>query len=103
MEIDLNPQHRGIVCDILNRFVPHYDVWAFGSRVTGKAKPYSDLDIAIITQQPLDLSTSANLAEAFAESDLPYKVDVVDWAVTSTAFRKIINSDKFVLQRGRIA
>lgn len=102
MQIDLNPTHRDIVCDILNRLVPHYDVWAFGSRVTGKAKPYSDLDIAIITQQPLDLSTSAALAEAFAESDLPYKVDVVDWAITSAAFRKIINAGKFVLQNGSI-
>lgn len=103
MQIDLNPAHRDIVCDILKLLVPHYEVWAFGSRVTGKAKPYSDLDLAIITQQPLDLGTSAALAEAFAESDLPYKVDVVDWAITSTAFRKIINSDKFVLQSGRIA
>ena len=50
--------------------------------------------------QPLSWSTSAALAEDFAESDLPFKVDIVDWAVTSAAFRKIIERDKVVLQSG---
>lgn len=100
MQIDINAAHKAIVCDILKQHVPQYAVWAFGSRVTGKAKPYSDLDLAIITQQPLDLSTSAVLTEVFEASDLPYKVDIVDWAITSAAFRKIISSDKVILQNG---
>jgi len=39
----------------------------------------------------LDLSSA--LAEDFAQSDLPWKVDVVDWATTSEGFRKIIEQD----------
>jgi type I restriction enzyme, S subunit len=98
--IDVSPEQWAIVRDILRRRVPLYTIWAFGSRATWKAKPYSDLDIAILTQQPLDWSESAALSEDFAESDLPFKVDVVDWAVTSAAFRKIIERDKVVLQSG---
>jgi type I restriction enzyme, S subunit len=45
----------------------------------------------------LDWRTSAALADDFSESDLPFKVDVIDWAVTSMAFRKIIEKDKVVL------
>ena len=67
----------------------------------GKAKPYSDLDLAIITETPLPLATRAALAEAFSESDLPWRVDVVDWSITSEAFRKIIARDKAVLQSAR--
>ena len=84
--------------DILHAHVPRHPVWAFGSRARGQAKPHSDLDLAIITDQPLPLSTQAALAEAFSESDLPWRVDVVDWSTTSEAFREIIARGKVVLQ-----
>jgi type I restriction enzyme S subunit len=96
--IDIAPDHLRIVMDILHGHVPGHQVWAFGSRARGAAKPYSDLDLAIITDKPLPLSTQAALAEAFSESDLPWRIDVVDWSTTSDAFRKIIARDKVVLQ-----
>jgi type I restriction enzyme S subunit len=98
--IDIRPDHWAIVRDILKKHVPHHEVWAFGSRATWQAKPYSDLDLAIITEQPLSLAVSAELADAFSESDLPWKVDVVDWATTSESFREIIERDKVVVQKG---
>jgi type I restriction enzyme S subunit len=39
------------------------------------------------------------MAEAFDESDLPYKVDLVDWATTSESFRKIIERDRVVVKK----
>lgn len=89
--IDITPEERAIVLRILNEFVPSREVRAFGSRVTGKAKPFSDLDLAIMGDEPLRLETRARLEEAFSESDLPWKVDVLDWAQTDLDFRKIIN------------
>jgi type I restriction enzyme S subunit len=97
--IDLKPRDWEIVRNILTRHVPQYEVWAFGSRTKGTAKEYSDLDLAIITDEPLGLPLSAALADEFVESDLPIKVDVVDWATTSDVFRKIIEQDKVVVQR----
>ena len=97
--IDIRPDHWAIVADILRRHVPDREVWAFGSRATWNAKEYSDLDLAVIGEAPLSLSVSAALADDFAESDLPFKVDVVDWATTSESFRKIIERDKVVVQR----
>jgi type I restriction enzyme S subunit len=96
--IDLRADHWLIVRDTLRRHVPGHEVWAFGSRVKGTTKPYSDLDLAIITDQPLPLVISAALSEDFSESDLPWRVDVVDWATTSDSFRKIIERDKVVVQ-----
>jgi type I restriction enzyme S subunit len=97
--IDLNPRDWEIVRNILARHVPQYEVWAFGSRAKGTAKEYSDLDLAIITDQPLVLSQSAAISDDFAESDLPIKIDVVDWATTSVAFRQIIEKQKIVIQQ----
>lgn len=96
--IDVSPEQLAIVLDVLARYVPEYEVWAFGSRARNTAKKYSDLDLVIITNQPLPLAISASIAHDFNESDLPWKVDVVDWAATSLSFREIIARDKVVLQ-----
>jgi len=99
--IDIRPDHWGIVRSIVQKHVPQYAVWAFGSRAKWTAKEYSDLDLAIITDNPLSLDVSASLSDDFGESDLPWKVDVVDWATTSESFREIIEQDKVVVQKGR--
>lgn len=77
--VQMEPRHWRMVQDILRRLVPEATVWAFGSRATGTAKPHSDLDLAIVAPRPLGLAREAALREAFEESDLPFRVDVVDW------------------------
>lgn len=89
-QIDITPEERAIVLRILNEIVPDREVRAFGSRVTGKAKPFSDLDLAIVGDEPLPLKTRAQLEEAFSESELPWKVDVLDWNLAEVEFQKII-------------
>lgn len=96
--LQLTSDELNIVRQILQQFVPSYEVWAFGSRVKGTQKPYSDLDLAVITDFPLDLQVHADLATAFSESDLPWKVDLVDWASANENFRQIILRQYVVIQ-----
>ncbi|PJG83033.1 nucleotidyltransferase family protein [Caviibacterium pharyngocola] len=96
--LKIKSEELEIVKAILQTFVPNVPVWAFGSRVKGTEKPYSDLDLAIITEKPLSLLEHANLVEAFSESDLPYKVDIVDWAITSDNFKQIIQQQYIIIQ-----
>ncbi|MFE8872232.1 nucleotidyltransferase family protein [Acetobacter persici] len=97
-QIDITPEERAIVLRILNEIVPDREVRAFGSRVTGKAKPFSDLDLAIMGDEPLALETRARLEESFSDSDLPWKVDVLDWAQVDADFKRIISNSWIVLQ-----
>ncbi len=83
---------------ILLQKLPGREVWAFGSRVKGTAKPYSDLDLVVLGEEPLPLALQASLAEAFDDSDLPWRVDVVDWATTSERFRALMAQCKVVVQ-----
>ena len=99
--IDISPDHWEIVRSILARHVPQYAVWAFGSRAKWTAKPYSDLDLAVITSEALSLELSASLKDDFSESDLPWRVDVVDWATTSESFRRMIERDRVLVQQGK--
>lgn len=88
--IDLTELQIQQVRDILSTQLPNTTVWVFGSRVKGTAKTYSDLDLALITEQPLTIRQQAELELAFTDSDLPFTVDLVDWASCSEAFKRII-------------
>jgi predicted nucleotidyltransferase len=96
--IDVSPEQLRIVRSILSAHVPGIEVRAFGSRVDGRAKPHSDLDLAVMTETPLSPQTAARLREAFSESRLPFRVDVVDWAEISGSFRKIIQEKSEAVQ-----
>lgn len=97
--IALNQHDWGEIRRVLTQCVPEYAVWAFGSRVTGDARPYSDLDLVIKTGNRLSLKRMATIKEAFDESDLTIKVDVVDWAATGSAFQEIIQQQYVVIQQ----
>ena len=88
--MDLTSGQYNIVTDILNQYIPGSECMAFSSRTTGSAKSYSDLDIVIINDNPLDFSTLGELQEAFAESDLPFRVDLLQWSRINEDFKKTI-------------
>lgn len=98
--IKLEPEYLKIVHQILAEHVPGLEVRAFGSRVHGeKLKPFSDLDLVIMTQNPLPSEEYSALKEAFSESDLPIKVDLLDWSDTSENFRSKILQSYTVIQQ----
>ena len=96
--VDLRPDHWAIVCSILRQHVPDREVLAFGSRATWTAKDYSDLDLAIMGDEPLSPDATSALAERFGGSDLPFKVDLVDWARIDDGFRGIIRRHGVAVQ-----
>lgn len=98
--IDISQAHWAIVSRILTDYLSGYEVWAFGSRAKHQAKPFSDLDLVVITTEPLSLTKLALANEAFEESDLPWKVDLLDWAATSSSFQQVIERDKVVIRQG---
>ncbi len=97
--IDLRPDLLQVVADILARHVPGLEVRAFGSRARWTAKEHSDLDLVIMSDAPMPLETLARLEEAFGESDLPMRVEVLDWATLGDNFRRIIEQGYEVMQK----
>ncbi|BAP56333.1 hypothetical protein THII_2036 [Thioploca ingrica] len=95
----LSAQELQRVKQILRTHVPTLTVWAFGSRVHGRhLKPFSDLDLALITATELPWDKYTALKEAFSESDLPFRVDIIDWFTTSAHFRAIIQQEYCLIQ-----
>lgn len=96
--LDIEARHWGMLQAILAQHLPDREVWAFGSRTKGTAKPHSDLDLVVLGAAPLGIATQAALTEALSESDLPWRVDVVDWATCTSAFQALIAQHHVVVQ-----
>lgn len=97
--LDVAEQHLETIKRILGEYVGDCEVRAFGSRVTGTAKEYSDLDLAIVGKTKIKRRTKMLLREAFEESELPFRVDVVDYNAISDAFRTIVEKKYEVIQK----
>lgn len=96
----IDPQDLKIVKKILQEHAAKFEVRAFGSRVHQKhLKEFSDLDLVVMTNKPLSLTQHAKLKTAFSDSDLPFRVDVVDWAATDKSFQKLIEEKYEVVQK----
>jgi len=96
-KLALGSTELAVVRGILAQHVPGQNVWAFGSRVTGlRLKKFSDLDLAL--EGRLDWTLRANLHEAFDESDLPMKVDVLELDLVDAEFRERIEPDFLIVQ-----
>ena len=67
------------VLDEIKRYIPKATVWAFGSRVDGTCRQSSDLDLAVHCDKETALKELPKLNERLIESDLPFKVQLLDY------------------------
>ncbi len=92
--LDIGDAERAILTRVLrDRLPPHVRVYVFGSRARGRARAFSDLDLALAGDGPLDLDLIGEIAEALSESDLPFRVDLVDLAAVEPPFRARVSRD----------
>lgn len=91
MSIQLEPRHLASVREILAHHLSDARVWCYGSRVNGTARKFSDLDLALERAGGVPSSTMEDLRWAFSESDLPIRVDIVDWDALDPEFRAAID------------
>ncbi|HJZ23355.1 MAG TPA: nucleotidyltransferase domain-containing protein [Candidatus Babeliales bacterium] len=92
--IHMDPRHWLMVTAILQKYP--YTFYAFGSRVKGTHRPLSDLDICFMDDIPWNIRS--HIDEDFENSDLPFKVDVVDWNMSDENFRAKIAPDLTLIQ-----
>lgn len=100
MGIDLQPDQRRLILDLLEQQLgPEVKVYAFGSRVRGDARPFSDLDLLISSSRPISYAQLAEVCELLSESDLPFAVDLLDAARISSQFRQRIQPELVMLRK----
>lgn len=97
-ELCLPPAHADCVRSILLAHLPSgARAIVFGSRATGRGlKPHSDFDLLIDSPRELPLAAIAELREAFAESNLPFSVDLLQRRDASAEFLSQIENEGMV-------
>lgn len=62
-------------------------IFFFGSRARGQFNFGSDVDIAVLTKNKADAKLIPELREILEKSNVPYKVDVIDFNEASESLR----------------
>ncbi|MDR2436684.1 MAG: nucleotidyltransferase domain-containing protein [Endomicrobium sp.] len=96
--IDLESKYLCMIKDILKVHLGEsgIKVYIFGSRVQGRTKETSDIDLALKSTDGSKLDyfdVMCKLKDVFMESDIRYSVDILDLNNISDDFRKCISDD----------
>ena len=89
--IGVTAREMQIILDVIRQNAADCNVLAFGSRYKGSTNESSDLDLVFDGGEKLGFMRLQAIKEAFWESDLPYRVDVLDYHAISPEFRAIID------------
>ena len=87
--IDLRADEHREVARLLQRYLPDTEVWTYGSRVKGAARPASDPNLVTFASAGQNEALS-RLREAFDENALPFRVDLFVWDKVLEEFRRNI-------------
>lgn len=96
----MTPPDLAPLLDTLADALPGVEaVYAFGSAAHGEATPESDLDLAVLTDQPLDPVVRFDLQERLA-ARAGRDVDLVDLRAASTVMQaQVVSTGRVVLDR----
>jgi predicted nucleotidyltransferase len=75
-----------------------FDILVFGSRVTGTHQKFSDLDLCLKADKPIDRHVLGQFRTKFSESNLPYTIDLIDYHAIDKSFRDLIMRDAIDLR-----
>ena len=78
-QIDVPKTHLKYILEQIELYIPDSTVWAFGSRVKGSNRSTSDLDLAVLCDKETARKQLPALNEVFVESDIPFKIQLLDF------------------------
>ena len=87
--IDLDIKYINFIKKDISKYLSNFEIYLFGSRAKGTARKYSDIDIAILSDE-LTSDIKIKLEANFENSTLPYKIDIIDLKTISHEFKDLI-------------
>ena len=90
--IDLEEKYIVFIKNIILKYLPESRIYIFGSRATGHARKYSDVDVAVEDISMTD-KIQIQIEIELENSTLPYEVDVIDLNNISERFKSQIVDD----------
>jgi len=78
IETGIDEKSKEKIVAVISALFPDAKIYLFGSRATGKFGHGSDIDIAIDAGVALERVDVGEARDMFGESNIPFKIDVVD-------------------------
>jgi len=97
--ITVSVRHLRYLLEQLKLYIPDATVWAFGSRVKGSNRTSSDLDLAVLCDKQTAKKQLPKLNEVFVESDIPFKVQLLDFNRLPANMQENIKKKYVILYR----
>ena len=88
-DICVSDEQKALIVNLISKILPDTEVWLYGSRINGKSNKKSDLDMVVFAKPEQKLQVM-ELKEAFAESNLPFRVDLFVWDEMPEEFQQRI-------------
>lgn len=99
MALCIESNHLETVQRLLGIHFEGMEVWAHGARVTGvDLTPETELELVVISEKPLSFEVMTAAEKAFVDSNLPFRVDIMDWAKLPESLQKQIKKEHDVVQ-----
>ncbi|MCY4585144.1 MAG: restriction endonuclease subunit S [Bryobacterales bacterium] len=100
--LHLRPKHRQVLEALLQEHLPGVEVWACGSRVSGRSHDGSDLDLVLRGPdlKEIPIGRLGDFEEAVRESTIPFLVEARDWTRLPKRFHREIERHHVVLVAG---
>lgn len=80
-----------LIIDIISRYldISKTKVFIFGSRATDTNRPFSDIDVGLIPQNPIENEKYFSIIDDLDNSDIPYRVELVDFTKVDEKFKQV--------------
>ena len=93
-KFEVKEESKKKIIAIINALVPEAKIYLYGSRARGANAEWSDIDLALDAGKQLPRLTVGELREIMIATNIPYKVDIVDFHNVHDAMQKAIAKDK---------
>lgn len=95
--IDVKTKEK--IINIINALLPEISIYLFGSRARGTQLQWSDIDIAVEAQQSITSFAIGELVSMFEASNIPYKIQIVDFNSVSHAMQENILNERIIWKK----
>jgi predicted nucleotidyltransferase len=93
---ELDEKTKQKIIAVISALIPEARIYLFGSRARGSNAQYADIDIALDAGKPLPLRDIDEVKSMFGESNIPYKIDVVDIHQVNDRMRQQIMKERVI-------
>lgn len=88
--MSINENYKQKIISLITALHPQVKIYLFGSQATGTQVHGSDIDIALDNGKPMKRSVVGEVREILNATNIPYKIDIVDFNTVSEKMQNLI-------------